>query len=239
MSVAIKIFPEAGVRWTLRRILSVMLVGSIVILAGAKVSKAADDEEADDTFDTKFMRNFLTNMGLRQGNEPGIDYHERSPLVVPPTRDLPPPESASSALSNPAWPKDPDVQAKRKVKREQKNTVAAEEDSMRQLRPDELAAQRSRTASTSSSGAPAANPDATRASQMSPGQLGFKGFSWDLKSFFDKEGTTIPFEKEPERTSLTDPPVGLRTPSSKYQYGSKNKLEPTREIGTDQAVGVK
>ena len=99
MSVAIKIFPEARVRWTLRRILSVMLVGSIVILAGAKVSKAADDEEADDTFDTKFMRNFLTNMGLRQGNEPGIDYHERSPLVVPPTHDLPPPESASSALS--------------------------------------------------------------------------------------------------------------------------------------------
>jgi type IV secretory pathway VirB10-like protein len=238
MSVAIKILPEARVRWTLRRVLSVMLIGSIVILAGAKVSKAADDE-AEDTFDTKFMLNLLTNMGLRQGNEPGIDYHERSPLVVPPTRDLPPPESTSSALSNPAWPKDPDVQAKRKVKREQKNTVEAEEESMRLLRPDELAAQRSRTASASSSGAPVANPDATRASQMSPSQLGFKGFSWDLKSFFDKEGTAIPFEKEPERTSLTDPPVGLRTPSPKYQYGSKNRLEPTREIGTDTAVGVK
>ncbi len=200
---------------------------------------AADDDEAEDTVDTKFMLNFLTNLGLRQGNEPGIDYHERSPLVVPPTRDLPKPETNSAAVANPAWPKDPDIQQTKKVKRERKNTVAAEEEDMRQLRPDELKSQRSRTASTSSSAGPAPNPDATRANQMSPSQLGFKGFSWNWKSFFDKEGTTIPFEKEPDRTSLTDPPPGLRTPSSKYQYGSKGKLEPTREVGTDQAVGVK
>jgi hypothetical protein len=74
---------------------------------------------------------------------------------------------------------------------------------------------------------------------MSPNQLGFTGFNWSWKNFWDKEGTAVPFVKEPERTTLTDPPPGLRTPSSKYQYGSKNKLEPTREIGTDIAVGAK
>ncbi len=66
----------------------------------------------EDTVDTKFMRLNLTNLGLRQGNEPGIDYHERSPLVVPPTRDLPN-RNNPAAVSNPAWPKDPDVQAEK------------------------------------------------------------------------------------------------------------------------------
>lgn len=239
MSVAIKFMPPARVRWTLGCTLAAVLVSSFVVLGSATVVRAADDDEAEDTVDTKFMLNFLTNLGLRQGNEPGIDYHERSPLVVPPTRDLPKPEASSAAVANPAWPKDPDVQQKKKVKRERKNAVAAEEEDMRQLRPDEL---KSRTASASSSPATTGsvpNPDATRSNQLLPGQLGFKGFNWNWKSFFDREGTTIPFEKEPERTSLTDPPVGLRTPSPKYQYGSKGKLEPTREVGTDQAVGVK
>jgi hypothetical protein len=238
MSVATEILNKPRGRWALRGILPAMLVGSFVIMGGAGVAKAAEDD-AEDTFDTKFMLNFLTTLGLRQGNEPGIDYHERSPLVVPPTRDLPKPDAGSAAVNNPAWPKDPDVQRQRKVKRERKNAVAAEEEDMRQLRPDELKSRTASNSSTASSAGPVPNPDATRANQMLPNQLGFKGFSWNLKSFFDKEGTAIPFEKEPDRTSLTEPPPGLRTPSPKYQYGSKNKLEPTREIGTDQAVGVK
>ena len=88
-----------------------------LVLGSATAVRAADDDEAEDTVDTKFMLNFLTNLGLRQGNEPGIDYHERSPLVVPPTRDLPKPETNSAAVANPAWPKDPDVQRQKKVKR--------------------------------------------------------------------------------------------------------------------------
>jgi len=237
MSVAIKSFPSTGVRWTLGCTLAAVLVGSFVVLGSATAVRAADDEE-EDTVDTKFMRNFLTNLGLRQGNEPGIDYHERSPLVVPPTRDLPKPETGSATVANPAWPKDPDVQRQKKVKRERKNTVAAEQEDMRQLRPDELEAQRTKTAPTSSSSAPVPT-DSAVASQMTPSQLGFKGFNWSWKGFWDKEGTTVPFVKEPERTTLTDPPPGLRTPSPKYQYGSKGKLEPTREVGSDIAVGAK
>ena len=38
----------------------------------------------------------------------GIDYRERSPLVIPPTLDLPPPEAADAAARNPAWPRDPE-----------------------------------------------------------------------------------------------------------------------------------
>ena len=56
---------------------------------------------------------------------------------------------------------------------------------------------------------------------------------------FDREGTVVPFVQEPARTSLTEPPPGLRTPSPKYQYGSKGKLEPTRGNGPDAPVGAK
>lgn len=44
-----------------------------------------------------------------------IEYPERGPLVVPPALKLPPPKS-STAATNPAWPKDPDVERKRKTK---------------------------------------------------------------------------------------------------------------------------
>ena len=69
-----------------------------------------------------------------------INYSERSPLVVPPTRNLPPPVDQSRRPA-PNWPKDPDV-AKRKAKKNDDKPViqqydrAAEAD--RALRPDEL-----------------------------------------------------------------------------------------------------
>ena len=233
MSVASKTFSTSRVRRTLGVTLAAVLVGSFAIIGSATSVRA--EEDAEDTVDTKFMLNILTGLGLRQGNEPGIDYHERSPLVVPPTRDLPKPEAGSAAVNNPAWPKDPDVQRQKKAKRQVKNAVAAEEEDMRQLSPAELNAQRSRTASTTSSGS-VQNPDATRAGQMLPNQLGFTGFNWSWKSFWDKEGTVVPFVKEPERTTLTEPPAGLRTPSPKYQYGSKNKLEPVQQTGADRGT---
>jgi hypothetical protein len=37
-----------------------------------------------------------------------INYSERSPLVVPPNRDLPPP-IATDRLPAPNWPQDPDL----------------------------------------------------------------------------------------------------------------------------------
>ena len=57
-----------------------------------------------------FTDKFLTTLGLKNpfAAQYGINYSERSPLVVPPTRDLPPPEAAGPPPT-PNWPKDPDV----------------------------------------------------------------------------------------------------------------------------------
>ncbi|HVG51364.1 MAG TPA: hypothetical protein VM867_07020 [Xanthobacteraceae bacterium] len=210
------------------------LFGSML---GLTPANAADDYE--DTFDTNFMKSILSGLGLRESNEPGIAYHERSPLVVPPTRDLPPPQSTGAA-ANPAWPKDPDVNRRRETKRVILNTGAAEQEEMRQLRPGELNSQRrsGNKSASASSGSKAETTGSTREEQLPPSQLGFGGFKWtNPKTWFDKEGTSIPFVKEPERTSLTEPPPGLRTPSSRYEYGAKNRLEPTRENKPDTAVG--
>ena len=44
----------------------------------------------------------------------GIEYRERSPLVVPPKLDLPPPAGTAAEVKAPNWPKDPD-EARRKA----------------------------------------------------------------------------------------------------------------------------
>ncbi len=50
------------------------------------------------------FNSMLKNLGL--GSNDPIEYRERPPLVVPQTRDLPPPQSAKGAR-DPNWPTDP------------------------------------------------------------------------------------------------------------------------------------
>lgn len=47
-------------------------------------------------------------------DEPAINYSERAPLVIPPKRDLVSPQSKAELEADPAWPKDPDVEKRRK-----------------------------------------------------------------------------------------------------------------------------
>ncbi|MGO9360626.1 MAG: hypothetical protein ACLP1D_23645, partial [Xanthobacteraceae bacterium] len=62
----------------------------------------------------RFMRAFSLDKigdltGLRkkeQEDKAGIDYRERSPLVVPRSRDLPPPEAGDTGAKVANWPKD-------------------------------------------------------------------------------------------------------------------------------------
>ena len=71
---------------------------ALAAFPGAAV--AQDDDDA--TFEQKILRGFLG------GGQKNLEYRERSPLVIPPSRDLPPPESAASLQRSPAWPTDPD-----------------------------------------------------------------------------------------------------------------------------------
>ena len=197
---------------------------------------AEEDEEVKwDTIDNKILRGILTGLGLKKDGEAGIDYHERSPLVVPPSRDLPLPQNAATMTStNPAWPKDPDVTRKKTAKKKQKNTVESEEADMRQLSPSELrgatgTAGRTGTTGTLSEGTTA--PTGARPEQLTPSQLRSPGLSFG--SVFNREGTAVQFTGEPARSALTEPPAGLRTPSSRYPYGSRGVLERVDNTKTE------
>src|SRR6516165_12758137 len=88
--------------------------GIVLVIAGSTAVFAGDDED-DDLPDVKFFKSLLRGFGLRNGQEAGIEYKERPPLVVPPSRDLPVPAAAEGSLaaSNPAWPVDPDEQRRK------------------------------------------------------------------------------------------------------------------------------
>jgi hypothetical protein len=70
-----------------------------------------------------------------------------------------------------------------------------------------------------------------------PNQLGFQGFNLNPTKWFDRGPDVVEFKEEPSRSTLTDPPAGLRTPSPKYTYGTKNSLEPDKNDKHDTAVG--
>src|SRR5262249_32816254 len=106
-----------------------------------------------------------------------------------------------------------------------------EEEDMRQLRPDELGARKPSGQRTADGSGPA--PDTT-GQQLTPGQMGFQG--WDFGKMLSRTPEEIPFKEEPTRGGLTDPPVGLRTPSPKYSYGSKNKMEPEKNGQLDRGA---
>src|SRR5262245_52102414 len=120
---------------SLRRLLVTCVCGALLVLPAAASAQQASDDE--DTFEQKIIKNILGGMGVDVGR-PGIDYRERSPLVIPPTRDLPPPQAAGTTTSNPAWPKEAD----RKVtatKKQNTRAVPDEPGSESLLTPNELA----------------------------------------------------------------------------------------------------
>jgi len=148
----------------------------------------------------------------------GIEYRERSPLVVPPKLDLPPPAAASNEVKDPNWPKDPD-EARRKAaiaarKKENKDPLVTS----RPLTPSELNARGPKASSTadSESAQPGGNPGTNLV--FSPSQLGYTGGFSGL--FGGNKTETAPFKGEPTRETLTQPPSGYQTPSPNYAYGT-------------------
>jgi hypothetical protein len=95
-----------------RAALAVVLAASFVAF-DASLLRAADN---DVTIDENAWNRMMTRLGLRKppGSEAEIDYTERSPLVVPRTRELPPPGTLSSAPAA-DWPVDARKSRKRTV----------------------------------------------------------------------------------------------------------------------------
>ena len=212
----------------LRKVLAAAL--GFVLLLGAPVALAADDDD-ELTFEQKLMRNLFGGI-LSPGAD--IDYRERSPLVVPPTRDLPQPAQTAAATNTPAWPVDSDVKRRKEEAkaRKQARRVQSDNEEGRALRPDELNVGRKPGAGRVA-GKPTPEQD-----RMSPNDLGYKGGMWSNMFGFKKE-EPVPFAGEPPRTSLIEPPTGYRTPSPAQPYGiiGEEKYTPKAVKPEDIPVG--
>jgi hypothetical protein len=211
-----------ALRRTLRLAVVAFGVG-LVMTAGA--ARAQDDDEDDKTFEEKIIEGIMAGIGGTNMDNRGIDYRERSPLVVPPKIDLPPPESAKTEIKDPNWPKDPD-EARRKAviarrKKENKDPVEAS----RVLMPSELNVRTPPPARTNND--PVQPGDSLNNPVLSPSQLGFEGgFS---KMFGGNKVESAPFKGEPTRESLTQPPPGYQTPSPNFMYGTGPKESMNKE----------
>lgn len=225
-------FSRAVLRGTLAGALSTLLI------CGAIGQASAEDD--DELPDVKVMRSIMKGLGLKKpGEENQIEYRERSPLVIPPSLDLPAPETTSIVDKNPAWPDDPDLKARREAKKHQRRSVDWEEDS-RALTPRELDRPgASRTVATNRTGAEQKSGEEA-VNQISPSALGYKGGLWKLKSFmgFEPEEETATFEHEPKRTDLTQPPPGYMTPSTEQPYGVGKEVVKNKATNIyDRAAG--
>ena len=205
------------------RLAAIALGIGLVMTAGTV--RAQEDDEDDKTFEEKIIEGIMAGIGGTNMENKGIEYRERSPLVVPPKIDLPPPASASADVKAPNWPKDPD-EARRKAaiaarKKENKDPVEAS----RLLTPSEL--NKGKVAASARTSDDPVQPGVNNNPMLSPSQLGFSGSLGDL--FGGNKSETAPFKGEPTRDSLTQPPSGYQTPSPNFAYGTGPKESLNKE----------
>jgi hypothetical protein len=215
------------------RLAAIALGFGLAMTSGAaRAQTAASPDDDDKTFEEKIIDGIMAGVGGTNMENRGIEYRERSPLVVPPRLDLPPPVAATAEVKDANWPKDPD-EARRKAaikarKKENKDPMEAS----RVLSPSELnAAKTLKPVRTNNDpiqpGVDDNNPI------LSPSQLGFDGKFSNL--FGGNKAEVAPFKGEPTRDTLTMPPPGYQTPSPNFAYGTGPKESLNKEY--DPASG--
>ncbi len=225
--------------WMMRSSSKALRLSAVVLGVGLLMvvsARAGDDDEDDKTFEEKIIEGVMKGVGATNMDNSNIDYRERSPLVVPPKIDLPPPASASTEKAAPNWPKDPDEARRRaeiaKRKKDKKDTRDAGQmsrDASRVLSPSELnaAGQRPTTTASDARNSDSVKPGDTGANPLMPSDLGYTGGFMGM--FKGNKAEATEFKQEPPRESLTQPPPGYQTPSSGFMYGTGPKESLNKE----------
>ena len=215
-----------GRNYRLRRVLwlATVALGLGLTMAAGPVRAGDDDDEDDKTFEEKIIDNIMRGIGGTNMESRGIDYRERSPLVVPPKLDLPPP--AADATPAPNWPKDPDEARRKAAIAARKKATKDPMQASRVLLPSELA-QKGKAKSSGDDTANQPGGNSAASNLLSPSQLGYSGGLGGM--FNGNKYETAPFKGEPTRESLTQPPSGYQTPSPNYAYGTGPKESLNKE----------
>jgi hypothetical protein len=206
---------------------------TVAMTAGA--ARAADDED-NKGFSDRIIDSIKTTIKGGSNIDDGkIQYRERSPLVVPPKLDLPPPDKAAAAEAKaPNWPKDPDEGRRRasaKKKKEEPGVFDNYLSSFLPTKPGTVAA----APEEPQGPPPPARPD--NFTDRDNPVYDRAGNLWGgVGSFFGSKKTeVVQFKGEPTRESLTQPPAGYQTPSPNFVYGANIKTEVPRPVETNSA----
>lgn len=201
-------------------------IGLAVVMSCAGTFAHAADDDDDELLDTKIFKGIMKGLGLRKDEGSGIDYRERSPLVLPPSNQinvLPSPEDVANSKKAANWPDDPDikrVKLRREQERKRKPINPGVDD--KPLSPAQMTEGKATVGGpTTPRGGEAPGKSLEGSAQPSTNaELGSKGFMSMFKTgmWAPKEEYT-PFTGEPQRSSLIEPPAGYRTPSPTQPYG--------------------
>jgi hypothetical protein len=192
------------------------MIGAAVVIgcAGQGAFAAEEDDEENPLIDTKIMRHIFQGLGWKRDESAGIEYRERSPLVLPANKQLPKPEAAAAAKKTAGWPDDPDVKRAKQRRDLEKNRKAYTEgvDDAPML-PNEYARKGTANDLPTILGSKSAEESEKPSSVFELGSKNLWSKTWGNK---DEYST---FTGEPPRQSLLEPPRGYRTPSPAQPYG--------------------
>ncbi len=175
-----------------------------------------DGTGEDDAPDVAVIKSLMTGLGgVDSSKNKGLKYDPRSPLVIPPTRELPPTEQEIATNSAGDWPNDPDVaEAKLRdewAKREETSIYSKLKTTNNdRSTPEEIARQRIPGGGISgTTAAPTAGNDVMEARNnvMTPDQLRTQRVETPDAVAMDENGI-------PVRRYLVEPPSDYRLPSS-------------------------
>jgi hypothetical protein len=223
---------ERNSSWALRRALRFAAIALGVGLVMASGAARAGDDEDDKTFEEKVIEGIMAGIGGTNMENRGIDYRERSPLVVPPRLDLPPPDTGSTEVKAANWPKDPDDAKRKAAIAARKKSKPDPIEASRILTPSELSAGRTAAPSRGGTSDPVQPGNSFNNPILSPSQLGYTGGFSGM--FGGNKAEIAPFKGEPTRESLTMPPSGYQTPSPNFAYGTGPKESLNKEYNPSQ-----
>jgi len=188
--------------------LAISAAGALWLACAAQPATAGDDGAAPIWTSLGSVINFGDDT-----LEPDINYRDHPRLVIPPKLDLPPPATLPSA-SAANWPRDPDVENFKKLKAEKDKPHASPVTSRWRKGPQDGVIPLNATVTTPYTAGMGhsqrkcmAGPGGSCDSKPSP-TVNWNPLTW---VGVEKKPQTV-LGPEPERESLTDPPIGLRAP---------------------------
>lgn len=175
--------------------------------------------------DGLLMRNIFGKLGILPEEKDPIEYRERPGLVVPKELDkLRQPENPDARARNSQWPVDPDV-VEREQERKRRNASIITPSKLDASEGGRLSVQdmaRGRSARGAQIGEPATPPGNEKgAIRMSVQEMTADRYRTSVPTY--AAGT------EPPRQFLTDPPKGLRVPSSGAAYTRPTTEAPNED----------